>query len=346
MSDCQTFVEIVDPQPNTSEANDIEIPSIISMPVRIANFLTIVLPFLSLIVAAVFLWGNDFNWLYLGLMLGMYFLTAMGITVGFHRLYTHRAFEAARPVKLILGVLGSMSVEGPLLRWVAVHRLHHQHSDQEEDPHSPHTQGDGIVGFFRGLFHSHMGWLFRGDARNLMRYAGDLAQDPLASFVSRYFAVWVAIGLLIPTVLGGVLTGTWMGAWLGFIWGGLVRVFFVHHVTWSVNSVCHIWGSRPFRSEDHSRNNFVFGVLACGEGWHNNHHAFPTSARHGLRWWEIDVSYLVIRTLAAMKLAWKVRIPSETSKAAKKRADKARLPLLVEGLQVANWGEPSAPTAM
>ena len=290
---------------------------IISMTVRISNLAAIILPFVSLIVAIALLWGWGFSWLHLFLLLGMYLITGTGITVGFHRLLTHRAFETTRPVKFILAVLGSMAVQGTVFQWVATHRRHHQHSDEMEDPHSPHLHGHGIRGLFRGLWHSHMGWLFRADTPNLFRYVGDLQQDGLMRKASALFPLWVVVGLIIPTVAGGLISQSWTGALLGFVWGGLVRIFFVHHVTWSVNSVCHVWGSRPFRCEDESRNNFVVGILAWGEGWHNNHHAFPTSARHGLRWWQIDMSYAVIRVLAWLGLAWNIRLPSAHSISAK-----------------------------
>jgi stearoyl-CoA desaturase (Delta-9 desaturase) len=253
------------------------------------------------------------------LLLGMYVLTALGITVGFHRLFTHRSFETYRGVQLVLGVLGSMAVEGPLLKWVALHRRHHQHSDRPGDPHSPHLHGRGVLGVLRGLWHAHMGWVFRADPPDLDRYVEDLSRSRLLRGVSAWFLTWVALGLLLPAVLGGVISLTWMGVWTGLAWGGLVRIFLVHHVTWSVNSVCHMWGFRPYRSGDESRDNFVFGVLAMGEGFHNTHHAFPTSARHGLRWWQIDVSYYVIRALALARLAWNVKLPSKRAQAQGRR---------------------------
>jgi stearoyl-CoA desaturase (Delta-9 desaturase) len=267
-------------------------------------------PFAGLVIAAVLLWGWGFRWVELGLLLGMYVLTALGITVGFHRLFTHRSFETSRVVQLILGVLGSMAVQGPLLQWVALHRRHHQHSDGDEDPHSPHARGKGVFGLIRGLWHAHVGWVFAANPPDLGRYVKDLRQSRLLRLVSALFPVWVVVGLLVPTALGAVLTWSWTGALFGLVWGGLARVFLVHHVTWSVNSVCHLWGARPFRTGDHSRNNFLFGVLALGEGWHNNHHAFPTSARHGLRWWQVDMSYWFIRSLALLDLAWNVRVPA------------------------------------
>lgn len=271
--------------------------------------LVVLVPFLGFITGVVLLWGSGFNWVHLGLFLGMYLLSGLGITVGYHRLFTHRAFETPRFVKWILGILGSMAVEGPLFKWVANHRMHHQHSDAANDPHSPHAHGTGLRAALMGFWHAHIGWMFQADSPDLPRYIGDLVRDRHLRVINRLFPVWAVLGLLIPAVLGGVLTGTWFGALMGFIWGGLARLFFVHHMTFSINSVCHIWGSRPFRTNDQSRNNLVFGVLGMGEGWHNNHHAFPTSARHGLRWWELDLSYLIIRGLALMKLARKVRLP-------------------------------------
>jgi stearoyl-CoA desaturase (Delta-9 desaturase) len=200
-------------------------------------------------------------------------------------------------------------VEGPLLKWAAMHRRHHQHSDGADDPHSPHHHGAGLRGLLAGAWHAHIGWLFDRDPENLSRYVGDLQSDTLLRRISGTWTLWSAAGLALPAVLGGLITWTWTGVLLGFLWGGLTRVFLVHHMTWSINSICHIWGTRPFRSNDQSRNNAFFGLIGLGEGWHNNHHAFPTSARHGLRWWEFDASYLIIRLLEWVGLAWKVKIP-------------------------------------
>jgi stearoyl-CoA desaturase (delta-9 desaturase) len=275
----------------------------------VANLLAVVLPFLGLAAVPALLWGRGFGWADLGLLLGGYALTALGVTVGFHRLFSHRSFEAVRPVRFALAALGSMAVQGPLLKWVALHRRHHQHSDRPGDPHSPHHAGAGPLGALRGLWHAHLGWVFRADPPGLDRYVPDLLKCRTARSVSALFPVWVVAGLGFPALLGGLVALNWAGALSGLVWGGLARVFLVHHVTWSVNSVCHFWGRRPFDSRDHSRNNLLFGVLALGEGWHNNHHAFPTSARHGLSWWQIDVSYWVIRALERLGLAWGVRLP-------------------------------------
>jgi stearoyl-CoA desaturase (Delta-9 desaturase) len=281
--------------------------------VRLVTLVAVVLPLLGLAAAITLLWQTPFHWTYIAIFGGMYALTALGIGVGYHRLYTHRSFEAGATVRFIWAILGSMAVEGPLIKWVAVHRKHHQHTDVEGDPHSPHTgsaAGSGVSAPLRGMWHAHVGWLFDKDPADQQRYAPDLLKDPVARFVSRTFVLWVVLGLLIPAAIGGIATASWWGALLGFLWGGLVRVLLVHHVTWSINSVCHLWGSRPFATGDESRDNPVFGILALGEGWHNTHHAFPTSARHGLAWWKLDINYLVIKAMALMHLVRNVRLPS------------------------------------
>ncbi len=288
---------------------------------KIASFSAVILPLVGTIIAMVMLWGVAFNWVYLGLFIGMYLATGLGITVGYHRLFTHRSFEAGPKTKWLWAVLGSMAAEGPVLDWVSMHRRHHQHSDEAGDPHSPHEHGGGVRGVLGGFWHAHVGWVFKGEPVNMERYVPDFKNDAVVQSVSRQFGLWFFVGLLIPAILGGLLTMSWMGVLLGFIWGGAVRVFAVHHVTWSINSVCHIWGSRPFNSHDESRNNAIMGVLAMGEGWHNNHHAFPTSARHGLAWWQFDLSYLVIRGMEVLGLAKRIRVPDQARIAAKRRGE-------------------------
>jgi stearoyl-CoA desaturase (delta-9 desaturase) len=283
---------------------------------RIATLSAVLLPFLGVVATPLLLWGWGFGWVEFGLLLGMYVLTALGITVGFHRLFTHRSFETNPVVRFVLAALGSMAVEGSVIKWAALHRRHHQHSDTPDDPHTPHHAGRGPWGVIKGFWHAHIGWAFKADPVDLDRYVKDLRQSTSVRIASALFPLWIVVGLAIPAILGGILTGSWLGALLGFVWGGLVRVFLVHHVTWSVNSVCHLWGGRPYPEKDHSRNNLVLGILALGEGWHNNHHAFPTSARHGLRWWQIDLSYYVIRLLALFRLARKVRLPEQRTVAA------------------------------
>jgi stearoyl-CoA desaturase (delta-9 desaturase) len=291
----------------------------VSAVARAGTLAAIVLPFAGFVVAVASLWGWGFGWVDFGLLTGMYALTAVGITVGFHRLFTHRSFETNGVVRFVLAALGSMAVQGSVLRWVAQHRRHHQHSDTEQDPHSPHHGGRGLLGRVRGFFHAHVGWAFRSDPVGLDRYVTDLRRSAAVRVASALFPLWIVVGLVRPTVVGGLVSGTWAGALFGLVWGGLVRVFLVHHVTWSVNSAGHLWGSRPFKSADHSRNNYVLGVLALGEGWHNTHHAFPTSARHGLRWYQPDLSYYLIRLLALLGLAWNVRLPTREAQARARR---------------------------
>jgi len=281
-----------------------------SLAARVGTIAAVVVPLAGFAAAVASVWGWGFGWVDFGLLLGMYSLSALGITVGFHRLFTHRSFETNAIVRFVFAALGSMAIQGSVLRWVAQHRRHHQHSDTQADPHSPHHHGRGLIGLFRGFWHAHIGWVFESDPVGLDRYVADLRKLASVRVASALFPLWIVLGLVAPAALGGLLTGTWAGALLGLLWGGLVRVFLVHHVTWSVNSVCHLWGRRPYPEKDRSRNNLLFGILAMGEGWHNNHHAFPTSARHGLRWWQIDVSYYVIRVLALVGLAWKVRLPA------------------------------------
>ncbi len=288
------------------------------------NLAAVLVPFAGLILATALTWGDWFDWTQASIFVGMLVFTSLGVTVGYHRLATHSSFQTFGVVRFILTALGSMAAQGPVIEWAGTHRRHHQHSDDHDDPHSPHQGGRGswrrgVGATIRGLYHAHMGWLFSGRLRGLGRYTRDLHADRVLCAVNRQFPWWVLAGLAVPAVLAGLITMSFTGAALGLLWGGLVRMFVAHHITWSVNSVCHLWGTSPFRSPDHSRNNALIALLAFGEGWHNNHHAFPTSARHGLRWWEIDGSYVVIRLLEVVGLAWRVRIPSPEQVVAKRR---------------------------
>ncbi len=247
-----------------------------------------------------------------------YSFTGLGITVGYHRLFTHRSFKTTRSVRALLAVLGSMAVEGPVLEWVATHRKHHRFSDHPGDPHSPHIdQAPGWRGSLRGLWHAHVGWMLRGrDMANPARYAKDLLADHDLRLISRTFPLWVLVGLAIPFGLGVALTGSVVGGFTGLLWGGAVRIFLLHHATFSINSLCHSFGRRPFATPDQSRNLAWLAPLAFGEAWHNNHHAFPTSARHGLRRWELDPGAWLIAALERVHLAWDViRISSPRQQA-------------------------------
>ena len=278
---------------------------------RNANLVAVFLPFAAFVTAIVLFNVSVLN---LVILAGMYLLTAVGVTVGYHRLFTHRAFDAPRPVRYLFAVLGSMAVQGPLIDWVADHRKHHAFTDVEGDPHSPHhDHGEGFKGALEGLWYAHMGWLFvtQGTAEK-RRFARDLLEDRGMRKISRAFPWLVLLGLLIPFALGFGLTGSVVGGLSALLWGGLVRIFLVHHVTWSVNSVCHFFGRRRFATDDFSTNVFWLALPSLGESWHHNHHAFPRSAQHGLRWWEVDPSALIISGLEKVGLASNVvRISGE-----------------------------------
>ena len=286
-----------------------------------------ILPFVAFIAAVVLLWNTAVSWRDLAIFGAMYFVTGLGVTVGYHRLFTHRAFDAPRPVKYAFAVLGSMAVQGPLIDWVADHRKHHAFTDVEGDPHSPHhDHGEGFKGALEGLWYAHMGWLFvtQGTAQK-RRFARDLLEDPGMRRISRAFPWIVLLGLAIPFALGYGLTGSIVAGLTALLWGGLVRIFFVHHVTWSVNSVCHFFGRRRFDTDDFSTNVFWLALPSFGESWHHNHHAFPRSAEHGLRWYEIDISALVIRGLEKLHLARNVvRITPERQREREAAAAMAR----------------------
>jgi stearoyl-CoA desaturase (delta-9 desaturase) len=292
---------------------------------KISNLIGAVVPFLAFIAAIVLLWNQYVGWTDLVVLAIMYVVAGLGITVGYHRLLTHRSFQTYKPVEYVFATLGSMAVQGPVIAWVADHRKHHAHTDEEGDPHSPHVgHGDGVLGALHGLWYAHMGWLFDSHGRaEGKQYARDLVEDRGMRFISRGFLGIVFVGLLLPAGLGYLLTGTVKGALTGLFWGGFVRIFLLHHVTWSINSVCHFFGRRRFEVEDRSTNVFWLALPSFGESWHHNHHAFPRSAVHGLKWWEVDPSAVVIRAMKRVKLAWNVVEISperQAQKAAPKRA--------------------------
>ncbi|WP_431780782.1 acyl-CoA desaturase [Streptomyces chumphonensis] len=288
---------------------------------QVALLLFIAVPFLALVAAVPLTWGWGVSWLDLGLMVFMYFLGCHGITVGFHRYFTHGSFKAKRPLRIALAVAGSMAVEGPLVRWVADHRKHHKFSDAEGDPHSPWRYGESVPALMKGLWWAHIGWMFDTERTPQQKYAPDLIKDPALRAVSRQFVLWTTVSLLLPPLVGGLVTWSWQGALTAFFWGSLVRVALLHHVTWSINSICHAVGKRPFTSRDRSGNVWWLAVLSCGESWHNLHHADPTSARHGVQRGQIDSSARIIRWFEKLGWAYDVRWPQESRLAAKRSED-------------------------
>jgi stearoyl-CoA desaturase (Delta-9 desaturase) len=285
---------------------------------RAANVVVIGGPLAGVVLAGWLAWGGSLHWQDLVVLAITYALTGLGITVGYHRLFTHRSFQTTRTLRVVFAVLGSMAVEGPLLEWVSTHRKHHRFSDRPGDPHSPHAErAPGWLGALHGLAHAHLGWMFRGkDQANPCRYAKDLLADRDLRFISRAFPLWVVAGLALPFGLGVALTGSLLGGLTGLLWGGAVRIFLLHHATFSINSLCHYFGRRPFCTGDESRNLGWLAPITFGEAWHNNHHAFPTSARHGIGRHEPDPSAWLITALERSRLAWKVvRIPPEHQQA-------------------------------
>jgi stearoyl-CoA desaturase (delta-9 desaturase) len=275
---------------------------------RIGSAVVTAVPPLLLLLAIWFGWGGVVHWQDLVVLVVMYQLVGLGVTVGFHRLFTHRSFKTGSALRVAFAALGSAAVEGPIIEWVANHRRHHRFSDAEGDPHSPHVgHGTGFVGALRGLFYAHIGWVFRdAEVADEERYARDLLRDPAIRFVDRTFVLWVLAGLALPFGLGVALTGTVVGGLTGMLWGGAVRIFLLHHATFSINSLCHFFGRQPYATGDESRNLAWLALPTAGEAWHNNHHAFPSSYRHGLRRWQLDTSAAVIRALELTGLAWDV----------------------------------------
>jgi stearoyl-CoA desaturase (Delta-9 desaturase) len=253
---------------------------------KILVFIGVVGPLIATIYAIRQLWQHYVNWPDIALMLVFYLISGLGITIGFHRMLTHKSFETSKPIKALFLIMGCMAWEGNPITWASTHIKHHAHSDQDDDPHSP----------LISLWHAHVGWIFY-EVADPETYGSWLKKDPVVVWVDRTWWIWSLVGMAIPLVLGG---------WSGLLWGGLVRLFLTHHITWSVNSVCHTFGRRPYRTTDASRNNWLVGLLAFGEGWHNNHHAFPRSAFHGMEWWQFDLSAWLIRALEATRLVWNV----------------------------------------
>jgi stearoyl-CoA desaturase (Delta-9 desaturase) len=303
---------------------------------KIVNLIGVPLPFVGLIAAIVLLWNRAIGPLELALLIALYMLTALGVTLGYHRMFTHRAFESSRAFRAIVAILGSMAVQGSVITWVADHRKHHTFTDQEGDPHSPHLAGPGFWGAVKGLWHAHIGWLFESvGTADRQRFASDLLKDGVLRVVDKLFFVWVALSFAIPFALGWIIGGGLGAALTALLWGGFVRVFLLHHVTWSINSVCHFFGRKKFEIDDESRNVFWLAPLSMGEAWHHNHHAFPTSAFHGLSPWErvADPTGLLISVLEKLGIVWNVvRISPERQMAKALRPEPQKAKAIPRGV--------------
>jgi stearoyl-CoA desaturase (delta-9 desaturase) len=284
---------------------------------RIVTAIGVSIPMIGVLIALGLFWGVAVRPVDLALLFVFYTLTGVGISVGYHRLFTHSAFETSPPMRGALAILGSFALQGGVIGWACEHRKHHAYSDVPGDPHSPHVSGHGLKGRIKGLWHAHMGWFFstKGMAESELRFRRDLDADPVLRSVDRLYFLWILLTLGIPFAIGYAVGGT---LWLGFeamVWGGLVRIFLGHHITWSINSICHMFGSRPYKARDESRNNFLLALPSFGEAWHNNHHAFPASAIFGLDRRQLDLGALTIRLFERLGLVWNVNAPDESQRA-------------------------------
>ncbi len=289
--------------------------AMLRLPQVIHAWAIMALPFIGTVVAIV---GFRASALDVWLLVVTYVLTILGITLGFHRHFTHKAFQAHPAVRAAIGILGSMAAQGSIFYWVGNHRRHHTFADGPGDPHSPYVDEEKELGGWVGFWHAHMGWTFNHELTNTARFAKDLIRDPLVSFINRNYLTWVLLSVALPPVIGGLATMSWRGALTAFLWGSVVRLFLTYHATNSVNSVLHMFGSRPFAADDHAVNNPWLVLPVLGEGWHNNHHAFPDSATFGFEWWQFDPGYLVVLALKKVGLIWDVRKPAPDKIAAKK----------------------------
>ena len=263
-------------------------------------------------------WATD-----IAIFLLFFLPIGFGVTVGLHRHFTHRSFKAATPVRVALAVLGSMAAQGPVVFWVALHRHHHEFADQPGDPHSPNLHGTKALDRVRGLLHAYVGWTVKHDVPNANFYARDILRDPVISWVNRHYYSWVILGFLLPAAVGFLIEPTLAGAVRGMLWGGAVRMLAGHNIIWLITSFAHTHGRQDYQAKDLSRNNAWLAIPTLGEGWHNNHHAFPTSAILSTRWWQIDLSGMVIATLARLRLAWDVNRISEPRSAARRASGSA-----------------------
>jgi stearoyl-CoA desaturase (delta-9 desaturase) len=274
-------------------------------------FLFDILPAVGTAAAVALLWWVPLTWTDIGLFAVMWALTGFALSIGFHRLFTHRAFKTSQPMRILLTIFGCMAARSSMITWTATHRRHHQLADQEGDVHSPNLHGRTLYGRFRGWLYSHFTWMLKHEYPNVVHYVPDLLADKLTVKVDRMYYRWIGLGLILPGIVGGLLTQSWMGALTGFLWGGVVRMFIVAQQVSALNSLTHMFGTRPFKMVDnHSRNNALFGLITWGEGWHNNHHTIPDSATFSFRWYQIDPGYWLIRMMELVGLVWDVGRPT------------------------------------
>src|SRR5690349_21379177 len=285
---------------------------------QFALYSFVIVPFLAFLAAVPVAWGWGLSWTDIVLFVVFYYGSGLGITVGYHRLFTHKSFRAVRPLRIALAVAGSMAIEGPLIRWVADHRRHHAFSDREGDPHSPWRYGTSTRALAKGFAYAHIGWMFDLEHTNRDKYAPDLMADRDMLIVEKLFPLWLALSVTSPALLGGLITMSWSGALSAFFWASLVRIFLLHHVTWSINSVCHTIGERPFAARDRSANFWPLAILSFGESWHNSHHADPSMARHGVLRGQIDISARLIWFFEKLGWVWDVKWPTAERIAARR----------------------------
>jgi stearoyl-CoA desaturase (delta-9 desaturase) len=286
---------------------------------QIALYVFVLVPFLALAAVVPAVWGWGLSWTDVALLVTFYFVACLGVTVGYHRYFTHGSFKANKALRIALAIAGSVAVQGPVVQWVADHRRHHAFSDRAGDPHSPWRYGEDLRALTKGMFHAHIGWLFDRRQTNPERYAPDLLKDAALRRTSRLFILWAGIGIFLPALIGGLVTMSWQGAVTAFFWAGLVRIGLSHHVTWSINSLCHTIGNRPFAARDRSTNFWPLAILSMGESWHNLHHADPTCARHGVLRGQIDISARTIWIFEKLGWARDVKWPDPVRLAAKRR---------------------------
>ncbi len=290
----------------------------LTWPATVFMWATVLIPYLGLAAILVFIPMLRPTCIDVAIFAVVYLFVGFGVTIGYHRMLAHKSFTSYRPIEAFWMILGCMAMQGPPISWTATHRRHHQASDHDGDPHSPHLDGNGVRGVAAGLWHAHTGWLMKPRKQNVERSVQDLIKDPTIRFVDRFYFLWLLLSVLISFGVGYLVHGTVTGGLVMIVYLVILRIAFMHHATWSVNSVCHFFGYRSYASGDESRNNPVIAAISLGEGWHNNHHAFPTSARHGLKWYEFDPSYVMIATLEKLGLAWNVRRPNSSAMDAKR----------------------------